>query len=299
MKSTEFLIEAESNLAVKKLDKYLDMLSNDNLRGLIPMVRKSLAMNEADDGPTQYFGKIAPNARRASNPSPTFSLAAPTINNKSSEESKVAQVISTLSSEEKKELLGLLQKEAKSRPAAAPDGKKPVVKQTPKKQTKKGDKGPSVLKGCLLPIVGIIGLLSLIPDSPKSSDVDSEQAQSIDVVEPFTHGDGATYHIIKVRNDLENPNIKIYVGKRVSSKSEEELAPLGLSKVSYSIYAVDLKNGKGVEIKSGFQTDFDDEALALAQLNKSIPTGGRYQLDPGSTQYIRYTQLNNKFNNGN
>ena len=167
MKSTEFLTEAESNLAVKKLDKYLDMLSNDNLRGLIPMVRKSLSMNEADDEPIQYFGKIAPDARPASKPVSSPILTAPVISNKSSEESKISQVISNLSQEEKKELLSLLQKEAKSRPASQPaskDNKRPS-----EKQTKKDDKGPGVFKGCLLPIAGIIGLLSLIPDSPNNA----------------------------------------------------------------------------------------------------------------------------------
>lgn len=153
MKSTEFLTEAESNLAVKKLDKYLDMLSNDNLRGLIPLVRKSLSMNEADDKPTQYFGKLAPDARPASKPVSSPTLTAPTLN-KGSEEAKITQVISNLSTEEKKELLSLLQKEAKTRPAAEPDKNK-----SSQQQTKKDTKGPSAFKGCLLPILGILGII--------------------------------------------------------------------------------------------------------------------------------------------
>ena len=296
MKSTEFLTEAESNLALKKLDKYLDMLSDDNLRGLIPLVKQSLTTNEADNRIVQY------NVQRmkAKNAAAAKAVAS---NNKTNEESKVAQTISSLSAEEKKELLSLLQKEAKSRPAAAPiektSSKQPAKKQSVPKKVKKDNKGPGMLKGCLLPIVGIIGLLSLIPDDPNSSTADSEQTMSVDVVDPFTYPDGAEYHTIKVRDDLENPNIKIYIGKRISPKSEEELSALGLSKESYSIYAVDLKKGKGIEIKSGFQTDFDDEASATAQFNRGIPTGRSYDLVPGSTQYIRYNQLKNKFNNGN
>jgi hypothetical protein len=161
MKSIEFLTEAEANIAQKKLDKYLDMLSNDNLRVLIPMVKQALSMNEDDKPQTQYYGKIAPNARRASTPTSTPTLTAPTLSNKGSEETKLDQVISKLSASEKKELLSLLQKEAKTRPAA----KKPAKKQDAgdKKSTGKG------MMGCLLPLVGIIGLLALIPDSPNNA----------------------------------------------------------------------------------------------------------------------------------
>jgi hypothetical protein len=171
MKSIEFLTEAEANIAQKKLDKYLDMLSNDNLRVLIPMVKQALNMNEDDKPQTQYYGKIAPDARRASTPTSTPTLTAPTLSNKGSEETKLKQVISKLSAEEKKELLGLLQQEAKSRPASQPVNKD--NKRSSEKQTKKDDKGPGIFKGCLLPIAGIIGLLSLIPDSDEKSKSDS------------------------------------------------------------------------------------------------------------------------------
>lgn len=462
MKSSEFLTEAESNLALKKLDKYLNMLSNDNLRGLIPMVKKSLNMTEAD----VQFGKRTPNTKPAFKSTPSPSLTAPTFNasaftppnlsNKSSEESKVAQAISSLSEEEKKELLFLLQKEAKSRPAD-----KPASNQTSQKQTKKDDKGPGVLKGSLLPIAGIIGLLSFVaalpnPDEKSKSDSSSQTtqqvvspapqttvtptdtytwaepksywrhesrepgvevytitsnnqidlthhgktqinmdvwytdgklkgvtfenkgqfyggyigvkfddgpvkkyyyledsnyffvdeyrsfvnnlkkskktkieigynpnisyiagrakpqtlmqvfefdtiglsytlekkkkssgssiSQSTTVVEPFTYGDGATYYTIKVKSSPTDPNVKIYLGKRD-----------GRSGISYSIYAVDLRRGKGVKIANGFNTDFEDESSALSQFNNEIPLANSYELVPGSTQHIRYKLLKDKF----
>jgi hypothetical protein len=182
MKSIEFLTEAEANIAQKKLDKYLDMLSNDNLRVLIPMVKQALNMNEDDKPQTQYYGKIAPNARRASTPTSTPTLTAPTLSNKGNEEIKLDQIISKLSAEEKKELLGLLQQEAKSRPASQPVNKD--NKRSSEKQTKKDNKGPGVLKGCLLPIAGIIGLLSLIPDSDEKSKSDSSSQTTQQVVSP-------------------------------------------------------------------------------------------------------------------
>lgn len=155
MKSTEFLTEAESNLALKKLDRYLDMLSDDNLRGLIPLVKKSLTTNESNDRLIQYNIQRMKAKNAASKPATTSPA--------SSEESKVVQTISNLSEEEKKELLSLLQKEAKTRPTE----KKPSSNQSSKiqssqKQTKKDKKGSGVLTGCLLPLVGIVGIMAAI-----------------------------------------------------------------------------------------------------------------------------------------
>lgn len=111
MKSIEFLTEAEANLAQKKLDKYLDMLSNEHLRELIPMLKKEVHLDEA-----QY-----------------------------PEASKVQSTIRSLSDKEKKELLSVLQKEAKTRPSSS------------NKSPKKSSGG---MKGCLLPLVGIIGIIT-------------------------------------------------------------------------------------------------------------------------------------------
>ena len=252
MKSTEFLTEAERNLAVKKLDKYLDMLSNDNLRGLIPLVRKSLSMNEADDEPIQYFGKIAPDARPASKPVSSPTLTAPVISNKSSEESKIAQVISNLSQEEKKELLALLQKEAKSRPASQPakqDNKRPS-----EKQTKKDDKGPGVLKGCLLPIAGIIGLLSLFHDS--DADRLSRMAAAASDYSSLGTDVGVDYS-----NPLDNIALRQYGWDKVAYGSIMEVNFEIVNFNPYAVKDIEIKcthyGPSGTEIDSNTRTIYD------------------------------------------
>lgn len=165
MKSIEFLTEAEANIAQKKLDKYLDMLSNDNLRVLIPMLKSEVQMDEAVN--PELYQRLAARKGQGSpikvdNPKPVNKQPSSTTKTTADPEAaKVQQVISSLSADEKKELLSLLQKEAKTRPAA----KKPAKKQDSgdKKSTGKG------MMGCLLPLVGIIGLLALIPDSPNNA----------------------------------------------------------------------------------------------------------------------------------
>lgn len=285
MKSTEFLVEAEANLAQKKLDNYLDMLSDDHLRVLIPMLKQEVQMDEAVN--PELYNRLAARKGQVSTTKPNSPKPAtkqPSSTQKTTadaEATKVQQVLGTLSASEKKELLSLLQKEAKTRPATN-------KKSTQKKSTQPADKkSPSLMKGCLLPIVGIIGLLSLIPDSPDSatdSSSISSISQSTDVVEPFTYGDGATYYTIKAKSSPTDPNVKIYLGKRD-----------GRSGISYSIYAVNLATGQGVSIKQGFQTDFEDESSALSQFNNEIPLAYTYSLTPGSTQHIRYQLLKDKF----
>jgi hypothetical protein len=285
MKSIEFLTEAEANIAQKKLDKYLDMLSDDNLRSLIPMLKSEVQMDEAVN--PELYQRLAARKGQGSpikvdSPKPVNKQPNSTTKTTADPEAtKVQQVLGSLSASEKKELLSLLQKEAKTRPATN-------KKSTQKKSTQPADKkSPSLMKGCLLPIVGIIGLLSLIPDSPDNatdSSSISSVAQSTDVVEPFTYGDGATYYTIKVKSSPTDPNVKTYLGKRD-----------GRSGISYSIYAVDLATGQGVNIKQGFQTDFEDESSAVSQFNNEIPLANTYSLTPGSTQHIRYQLLKDKF----
>jgi hypothetical protein len=113
-----------------------------------------------------------------------------------------------------------------------------------------------------------------------------DEPKTTDVVKPFKDSsDGATYSTIAVKSSENNPNVKIYLGKRD-----------GKSGTSYSIYAVDLRSGEGVAIKSGFRTDADDLSTAQSQFAiKDIPLGSRYKLSPGSTQYQRYQLLRDKF----
>jgi len=172
MKSTEFLMEAEANLAKKKLDTYLDMLSDDNLRSLIPMLKKEVQLDEAVN--PELYQRLA--ARKGQGSPIKVDSPKPVNKQPSSapkttadpEATKVQQTISSLSTAEKKELLSLLQKEAKTRPAAKKSAQK--KNSDDKKSTGKG------MMGCLLPLVGIVGLLSLIPDSPDSATVSSSSS---------------------------------------------------------------------------------------------------------------------------
>lgn len=288
MKSTEFLVEAEANLAQKKLDNYLDMLSDDHLRALIPMLKQEVQLDEAVN--PELYNRLAArkgqlSSAKVDSPKPTpKAVTSTTMSAAGPEATKVQQVLGSLSVSEKKELLSLLQKEAKTRPATN-------KKSTQKKSTKPADKkSPGMMKGCLLPLMGILGII-LAPAAIEYSGTDIKgyadeptAGVTTNVVEPFTYGDGATYYTIKVKSSPTDPNIKIYLGKRD-----------GRSGTSYSLYAVDLATGQGVNIKQGFQTDFEDESSALSQFNNEIPLTNSYSLTPGSTQHIRYQLLKDKF----
>ena len=134
--------------------------------------------------------------------------------------------------------------------------------------------------------VGAVTPTSTTPAEKSPAPATKTEPNTTDVVKPFKDsGDGATYSTIAVKSSENNPNVKIYLGKRD-----------GKSGTSYAIYAVDLSSGQGVAIKSGFRTDSDDLSTAQSQFAiKDIPLGQRYELSPGSTQYQRYQLLKDKF----
>lgn len=230
MKSTEFLMEAEANLAQKKLDTYLDMLSDDNLRSLIPMLKKEVQLDEAVN--PELYNRLA--ARKGQVSSTKTDSPKPVTKQPSStpkptadpEASKVQQTISSLSTAEKKELLSLLQKEAKTRPAA----KKSAQKQdsADKKSTGKG------MMGCLLPLVGIVGLLSLIPDT-NADRLSRMGAAATD------HSSLGTDVGVDYSNPIDNVSLRQYGWDKVAYGSIMEV---NFEIVNFNPYAV-----KDIEIK--------------------------------------------------
>jgi len=123
-----------------------------------------------------------------------------------------------------------------------------------------------------------------VSDSPSSTKI--SQSEKMNTWGGFSFG-GAYYEIAGYKyQDEKNKDIKVYIGKRTSPKSDPPNVP------SYAIYAVDIGTGEGVSIKSGFRTGFDDYSSAKQAFDSGVPTTNqRYSLLPGSTQYLRYQEI--------
>ena len=250
MKSIEFLTEAEANIAQKKLDKYLDMLSDDNLRSLIPILKSEVQMDEAVN--PELYQRLAARKGQGSpikvdSPKPVNKQPSSTTKTTADPEAtKVQQVLGSLSASEKKELLSLLQKEAKTRPAA----KKPAKKQDAgdKKSTGKG------MMGCLLPLVGIVGLLSLIPDT--NADRLSRLGAAAN-----DHSSLATATEVDYSNPIDNVSLRHYEWGKVAygsiMKVNFEIANFN----PYAVKDIEIKcthyGPSGTEIDSNTRTIYD------------------------------------------